>query len=181
MRRAASAACCRPSPREMSVDSMVGAPRFELGTPSPPDWCANRAALRSVPFSRWFVVRPAARRKWAAIAPGRADPGRSPSARRPGGKRWSASPSAACHDGRRPSLNQLGAVSPKSISRPRATARPNHGYRVGTSHPSLARRTANTFPVVDLARASIHSRRAGGVARRVWHILLFFADRCRQI
>src|SRR5580658_10502564 len=27
---------------------MVGAPRFELGTPSPPDWCANRAALRSV-------------------------------------------------------------------------------------------------------------------------------------
>jgi hypothetical protein len=26
---------------------MVGAPRFELGTPSPPDWCANRAALRS--------------------------------------------------------------------------------------------------------------------------------------
>ena len=28
-------------------DLMVGAPRFELGTPSPPDWCANRAALRS--------------------------------------------------------------------------------------------------------------------------------------
>jgi hypothetical protein len=27
---------------------LVGAPRFELGTPSPPDWCANRAALRSV-------------------------------------------------------------------------------------------------------------------------------------
>src|SRR5262249_18675398 len=27
--------------------SLVGAPRFELGTPSPPDWCANRAALRS--------------------------------------------------------------------------------------------------------------------------------------
>ena len=26
---------------------LVGAPRFELGTPSPPDWCANRAALRS--------------------------------------------------------------------------------------------------------------------------------------
>ena len=26
---------------------VVGAPRFELGTPSPPDWCANRAALRS--------------------------------------------------------------------------------------------------------------------------------------
>src|SRR5712691_10231965 len=30
----------------MSWD-LVGAPRFELGTPSPPDWCANRAALRS--------------------------------------------------------------------------------------------------------------------------------------
>jgi hypothetical protein len=28
---------------------LVGAPRFELGTPSPPDWCANRAALRSDP------------------------------------------------------------------------------------------------------------------------------------
>jgi hypothetical protein len=26
---------------------MVGAGRFELPTPSPPDWCANRAALRS--------------------------------------------------------------------------------------------------------------------------------------
>jgi hypothetical protein len=30
------------------VDNLVGAPRFELGTPSLPDWCANRAALRSV-------------------------------------------------------------------------------------------------------------------------------------
>src|SRR5262249_39823058 len=30
-----------------SLILMVGAPRFELGTPSPPDWCANRAALRS--------------------------------------------------------------------------------------------------------------------------------------
>ena len=28
---------------------MVGAGRFELPTPSPPDWCANQAALRSVP------------------------------------------------------------------------------------------------------------------------------------
>ena len=31
---------------------MVGAPRFELGTPSPPDWCANRAALRSAAIPR---------------------------------------------------------------------------------------------------------------------------------
>ena len=31
----------------LSKDRVVGAPRFELGTPSPPDWCANRAALRS--------------------------------------------------------------------------------------------------------------------------------------
>jgi hypothetical protein len=30
-----------------SLILLVGAPRFELGTPSPPDWCANRAALRS--------------------------------------------------------------------------------------------------------------------------------------
>jgi hypothetical protein len=29
------------------LEFLVGAPRFELGTPSPPDWCANRAALRS--------------------------------------------------------------------------------------------------------------------------------------
>ena len=27
---------------------MVGAERFELSTPSPPDWCANQAAPRSV-------------------------------------------------------------------------------------------------------------------------------------
>ena len=27
---------------------LVGAGRFELPTPSPPDWCANQAALRSV-------------------------------------------------------------------------------------------------------------------------------------
>jgi hypothetical protein len=27
--------------------ALVGAPGFEPGTPSPPDWCANRAALRS--------------------------------------------------------------------------------------------------------------------------------------
>src|SRR4051794_26986146 len=31
------------------LEELVGAPRFELGTPSPPDWCANRAALRSDP------------------------------------------------------------------------------------------------------------------------------------
>src|SRR5262245_54900659 len=28
---------------------LVGAGRFELPTPSPPDWCANQAALRSDP------------------------------------------------------------------------------------------------------------------------------------
>jgi hypothetical protein len=33
------------------LEFLVGAPRFELGTPSPPDWCANRAALRSEPGS----------------------------------------------------------------------------------------------------------------------------------
>src|SRR4051812_12801704 len=35
-----------PFPR-LGAAVLVGAPRFELGTPSPPDWCANRAALRS--------------------------------------------------------------------------------------------------------------------------------------
>ena len=29
------------------IEIMVGAGRFELPTPSPPDWCANQAALRS--------------------------------------------------------------------------------------------------------------------------------------
>src|SRR5215470_20165961 len=29
---------------------LVGAGRFELPTPSPPDWCANQAALRSEPL-----------------------------------------------------------------------------------------------------------------------------------
>ena len=35
--------------RMMALDwnALVGAARFELATPSPPDWCANRAALRS--------------------------------------------------------------------------------------------------------------------------------------
>ena len=32
-----------------SLISLVGAGRFELPTPSPPDWCANQAALRSEP------------------------------------------------------------------------------------------------------------------------------------
>jgi hypothetical protein len=34
-----------------SLILLVGAPGFEPGTPSPPDWCANRAALRSEPDS----------------------------------------------------------------------------------------------------------------------------------
>jgi hypothetical protein len=32
-----------------SLILLVGAGRFELPTPSPPDWCANQAALRSGP------------------------------------------------------------------------------------------------------------------------------------
>ena len=31
--------------------------RFELGTPSPPDWCANRAALRSDRGEKYKFVR----------------------------------------------------------------------------------------------------------------------------
>ncbi len=38
---------------------LVGAARFELATPSPPDWCANQAALRSDPllpprYEAWY-------------------------------------------------------------------------------------------------------------------------------
>ena len=39
---------------------LVGAPRFELGTPSPPDWCANRAALRSASGATSTLAPPAA-------------------------------------------------------------------------------------------------------------------------
>jgi hypothetical protein len=44
---------CR-SGRSPLSEKVVGAPRFELGTPSPPDWCANRAALRSAGTSGLF-------------------------------------------------------------------------------------------------------------------------------
>ena len=35
---------------------LVGAGRFELPTPSPPDWCANQAALRSEPLASTTYV-----------------------------------------------------------------------------------------------------------------------------
>src|SRR5438067_11742087 len=47
MLSAAMAAIIRLDIRTLPSIFLVGAPRFELGTPSPPDWCANRAALRS--------------------------------------------------------------------------------------------------------------------------------------
>src|SRR5580704_16110074 len=37
----------RPLDLPKFLKGLVGAARFELATPSPPDWCANRAALRS--------------------------------------------------------------------------------------------------------------------------------------
>jgi hypothetical protein len=37
----------KSNPRSLDLRNLVGAARFELATPSPPDWCANRAALRS--------------------------------------------------------------------------------------------------------------------------------------
>ena len=33
--------------RSRMLENLVGAAGFEPATPSPPDWCANRAALRS--------------------------------------------------------------------------------------------------------------------------------------
>src|SRR5262249_22062531 len=39
--------CPRQEAKLCPVAMVVGAPGFEPGTPSPPDWCANRAALRS--------------------------------------------------------------------------------------------------------------------------------------
>src|SRR5439155_25883965 len=52
---------CSRAPRELanSLISLVGAGRFELPTPSPPDWCANQAALRSEPLaSTTYVADP---------------------------------------------------------------------------------------------------------------------------
>src|SRR5215475_5125585 len=40
---------------------LVGAARFELATPSPPDWCANRAALRSADRLETDDLRPGGR------------------------------------------------------------------------------------------------------------------------
>src|SRR5258706_3480087 len=37
---------------------VVGAERFELSTPSPPDWCANQAAPRSEPLRAEALLRP---------------------------------------------------------------------------------------------------------------------------
>jgi hypothetical protein len=37
----------RPLVRPKRLKGLVGAAGFEPATPSPPDWCANRAALRS--------------------------------------------------------------------------------------------------------------------------------------
>jgi hypothetical protein len=48
---------------------LVGAPRFELGTPSPPDWCANRAALRSE-RPRTIVIGGEGRNRSPSVAPG---------------------------------------------------------------------------------------------------------------
>src|SRR5262245_12340065 len=48
---------------------MVGAARFELATPSPPDWCANRAALRSAKGRRaneYAGRSGSARLRWSA-------------------------------------------------------------------------------------------------------------------
>src|SRR5262249_50289570 len=46
-------------------DLLVGAARFELATPSPPDWCANRAALRSAEkFLRRVFMARKGRRIW---------------------------------------------------------------------------------------------------------------------
>jgi hypothetical protein len=44
--------------RDKSLILLVGAPGFEPGTPSPPDWCANRAALRSAHRGHLYAVHP---------------------------------------------------------------------------------------------------------------------------
>src|SRR5580658_9625046 len=46
--------CIKPASRIIVtgyIFLLVGAARFELATPSPPDWCANQAAPRSVASS----------------------------------------------------------------------------------------------------------------------------------
>src|SRR5207245_5211673 len=51
----------RRRPESKCLILLVGAPRFELGTPSPPDWCANRAALRSANSLEAVHLRPRGR------------------------------------------------------------------------------------------------------------------------
>src|SRR5262245_52466716 len=51
---------------QRTLISLVGAGRFELPTPSPPDWCANQAALRSGPGA--VVPRPLPAVNWRVCA-----------------------------------------------------------------------------------------------------------------
>jgi hypothetical protein len=54
---------------------LVGAPGFEPGTPSPPDWCANRAALRSAAIPTNVYADESGRARPASCDGGRVDLG----------------------------------------------------------------------------------------------------------
>src|SRR5260221_14671743 len=59
---------------------LVGAPGFEPGTPSPPDWCANRAALRSAEKNHVYAAAAQRARARMARAPKRVSVTRAPAA-----------------------------------------------------------------------------------------------------
>src|SRR5205085_4004764 len=77
----ARCACSKDS-APLSMVLVVGAPRFELGTPSPPDWCANRAALRSARMGNIYRSPPVGARveAQAATKPPAVETGAGPTA-----------------------------------------------------------------------------------------------------
>src|SRR3972149_5040354 len=81
-----------PKKNPASCGVFIGAPRFELGTSSPPDWRANQAAPRPVSLQPYPLARPP-RRAWAeasrvrpaeaaARTAARADPGKRQKSRK---------------------------------------------------------------------------------------------------
>src|SRR5260221_12437984 len=64
----------------VGANLMVGAPGFEPGTPSPPDWCANRAALRSAEKNHVYAAAAQRARARMARAPKRVSVTRAPAA-----------------------------------------------------------------------------------------------------
>src|SRR5215471_15308638 len=128
-----------------SLISLVGAGRFELPTPSPPDWCANQAALRSAPCLRGTAICPRSRRP---AAPSYTASRIKGEAWQGGLQRyWSTLPAgqrpfaAAAMAGARPSTRdeEQSSASPRRLAHP-SPAPACVGLRAETGLVSLIRR-----------------------------------------